>query len=741
MIDLMVLYRILIRKLWLLILLPVVAAVITYFLTSGIPDRYKSTAQLSTGFTTNEQISLTGEGTSLREAGIKFNNLIETMKSELILSLVSYRLITHDLTDPFPFRKFSKGNKPILTPQEIEECVTICTEKLEKMELLSSFDPRERKILNLLASYGFSNWQILPDLSVTRVKDTDYLKLQFTSEDQMMSAFVVNTLAQEYIRYDNNLKSSRSGQSVTFFENLVKEKKRMLDERTQLLNSYKSSNNVINSSIETTSRISQITNYEVNRNEILNKIQGLRLSISNIDKQLGNVGTEQVASTNPNSNILKLRKSLDELTKIERERGATEEQKKEIANLRYELQVEMDRIASVEKATGHSQVGLRTELEGKKNQLELELQIAEANLASANSTLAALNNSVSGIANKEATITVLTGEVENATKEYNEALDRYNTEKNKSLVASSPIRLVVEGQPNGYPEASKRWVMVGFSGAASFVLCVLTIIGIELIDVRLRNPAQFRKFVQLNMAGAINLINSHKLNLETLFNSKVQSRELEAFKHFLRKLRFEVESSQAQTFLVTSTKDGEGKTFTILCLAYSLSMIKKKVLIIDTNFRNNSLTQELLAHNKDYKKLESGVFIKGLIGKSSNMNDMSEEEFAHSIISPTSHKGINIIGNSGGDSSPSEIFAGRSFGRMMSELSLHYDYIFLEGSSLNSYSDTKELVEYVDKVIPIFSAGSVIKQLDKDSINYLKNLNGKLMGAVLNKVEMKNLKV
>ena len=738
--DLIVLYRILLRKWWLLVSIPVIAAVITFFLTSGIPDRFKSTAQLSTGFTTNDQILITSEGSSIRDAGVKFNNLIETMNSELILSLVSYQLMIHDLSDPSPFRTFDPKSHPSLTVAEIQETISICKRKLEKMELLSSFDPKERGILNLISSYGYSNWQILPDLKISRVKDTDYIKIQFISENPTLSAFVVNTLSQEYIRYDNEFKSSRSGQTVTFFETMVKEKKRILDEKTQLLNSYKSNNNVINYSVETTSRISQISDYELRRTEAVSKIQGIKLSIANVNKRLAGLTKDQTTNTS-NTKILQLRNKIDELNKIYTEGGSSDENlQKTITGLRYELQVEMDRIASLEGAAGQSQLGLQAELEGKKNEYELELEIAEANLASINSTLATLNNSVSGIANKEVTISVLTSEVENATKEYNEAMDRFNTEKSKALVAASPIRLIIAGQPNGYPESSKRWLLIGFSGVGSFALCVLAIIAVELIDLRLKNAVQFRKFVSIPLAGSVNHINAKKLNLDYLFNNPVKNKELEAFKHFLRKLRFEVESTQAQTFLVTSTKTGEGKTFIILCLAYSLSLVKKKVLIIDTNFKNNSLTQELLVHHGDQKKLESGVFIKGLIGKA-DPNEMSEEDFVASIISPTNHKGINVIGNSGGDSSPSEIFAGRDFRKMLHELSINYDYIFLEGSSLNNYSDTKELVEYVDKVIPVFSATSTIKQVDRESITYLKNLNGKLMGAVLNGIEMKELKL
>ncbi len=739
--NLVVLFRVLWRKMWLIISVPVIAMLVTLALTWEMPDRYKSTAQLSTGFTTNEQILITNDPSSYRDISIKFNNLIETMTSEIILTLVSYRLVLHDYESGKPFRRLTSEQLAAYSLEDIDLIMKICRAKLENMELLSSFDPDERKVMNFISLFEYSSWQLVEELQVARIKDTDYLKIQYISEDPRLSAFVVNILSEECIRYDNKIKQSRSGQSVTFFENLTNDKKKILDEKTALLNSYKTSNNVVNYSLETTSRIAQIAEYELRRNEAVAKIQGLRLSISNTDKRLRELGNV-LTTTSSNDKLLQLRSKIDELNKIYVDGGSKDESlKKTLSELRYEYQVEMDKLASVEQLVGQPQANQQLALMDQKNQFELELEIANANLASINSALATLNNSVSGIANKEVTVSFLTAEVENAAKEYKEALDRFNTERNKSLVAASPLRLVVAGQPNGYPERSKRLIFIGFAGFASFVLCIATIVAIELLDLRLKNPDQFRKLVALDLAGTLNHINSKRLNLEFLFKAQMKGRELDTFKHFLRNLRFVLESTGAKTFLVTSMKEAEGKSFIILCLAYSLSLVKKRVLIIDTNFRHNSLTQELLAVGTEHKKLESGFYIKGLIGKGPEPEEIPEEDFVASIIFPTSHKGINVIGNSGGDQSPSEIFAGRDFGKMMLTLKDRYDYIFLEGAALNNYSDTKELIAYVDKVIPVFNSASTMRRLDYESLKYLKSLNGKLMGSILNGIELRELKV
>src|SRR6202012_3608728 len=73
----------------------------------------------------------------------------------------------------------------------------------------------------------------------------------------------------------------------------------------------------------------------------------------------------------------------------------------------------------------------------------------------------------------------------------------------------------------------------------------------------------------------------------------VENNRQNVFRESIRKLRYEVERSGKRIFLFASTKKGEGKTTLIQMLAFSLSLNKKKVLIIDTNFSNNDLTVQL----------------------------------------------------------------------------------------------------------------------------------------------------
>src|SRR5688572_15453460 len=95
-------FRTLYEKKFLLLISTIVAAGVAYFLTTNEKKYYRSTAQVSTGFTVSDEIQVGKSDFSFFEADTKFNNAIVTSTSPSVISLVSYHLILHDLQgNPF----------------------------------------------------------------------------------------------------------------------------------------------------------------------------------------------------------------------------------------------------------------------------------------------------------------------------------------------------------------------------------------------------------------------------------------------------------------------------------------------------------------------------------------------------------------------------------------------------------------------------------------------------------------
>jgi Mrp family chromosome partitioning ATPase len=170
-----------------------------------------------------------------------------------------------------------------------------------------------------------------------------------------------------------------------------------------------------------------------------------------------------------------------------------------------------------------------------------------------------------------------------------------------------------------------------------------------------------------------------------------------------------------------------------MALAYSLSLARKRTLIIDTNLRHNSLTRLLTArvnlkqsieyYNKTVKQLTTGGDAQEHITQSQGK-----------LITNTYNEFVDVIGNKTSHLSPSEVIPGADFKVLLNWLKVRYDYILMEGSSLNDNSDSRELVGFADKVIPVFSADAVLNDEDRESLHFLRSLNGKLGCGIVNRV-------
>lgn len=760
--DFLTILKALQRKYLVLISIPVLTVVCAFYFISSMDKKYKSTAQIATGFTTDDAVKLNDGSSNPFEISTNFTNIIESMNSIPVLSLVSYRLVLHDIDEPRSFRKFNprKDSEIAIDDEKLNWAKDEFKKRLSSFKALNSIDEEDRILYEILRGFEYDYESLIKKLWIRRVSTSDFISVDFTSENSYLSALAVNAVCEEFIRYNKALKVDRSSESIEFLESLMTEKKKILDERTAKLNEFKISNNVFNYGAESESKISLIADYEMNKENESKKVNGLELSLSSVESKIqgyGKLNQQEVVQVN--QRIIDLRRKISDLNS----QGA-EVNKVEINKLRDDLQLEVSRLESINKGQAAEEL---KQLEKERDQLKLELKISQSNLNTIEESLRKMKYDVSGFATKEATLADLERNVQFASEDYSSLQDKFNTAKNKALVIGSSIRQTLQGQPSYEAEPSKALLLMALAGIGSFALCVMVLVVIEYLDFSIRILGRLERLTGLKALGSVNFIQTKGFNLKSIFLDRKLDKESEIFVHFLRKLRYEIQSSKNKVFLVTSTQVGAGKSFMIICLSYTLSLINKKVLIIDTNFRHNSLTKLLLAKNGSIKLLEKGSFGNeeklnedNVVNRKTKTNGFNFDEEAKkeapdfsetnssaqsqdekSIIHSTEFSGVDIIGNIGGKDSPSEILAGRDFKEVINNLVGQYDYIFMEGPSLNEYSDAKELIDFADKVITVFGAEAVLNNHDRESVQYLKSVKGKLLGTVLNKVQFKDLTV
>jgi len=725
------------RRKLLLILIPLITLALAYFLTRNLKDQFRSKAQLATGFTTSDEIVKANENKiDENQSDQKFNNVLETLNSPKVVSFLSYSLIIHDLTSKTPFTRLKAKDlqNPLYKRVNQAEAIKIYKNHLDSLTLLNSYLDNERDLIEFLKLYNY-DYQHLVDkiFNVNRVGHTDFIDVTATTEDPELSAFVANTLCKEFLQYYGINQSAKTVSSIDALAKVVAEKKIQLKRKTDSLTQFKQSHGVFNIDQESRNKSDQIKDYNIQLTEAEQNNQHDRLELRDVVKQLQDMGDNPVENSKPsvssgNQEIMDINDKLKVLRSQQLSHSGNQDRiTKEISDLTSQLA----NLYATHKDPGGDVVNTgateHDRLVARKHELEVRIAASDQSILDYHQKINSLSAGYGTYAASSSINNSLQNEVDIAESELKAASNKYNEAKNMVYdISNANIKQSLQAQPAVEPEPSKRLLIIGIAAVTSFLLCVFVIILLEYLDTSIKTPFIFSKEVGLPLLGVINQVNLKKESLDELLVKGNESEKVNPeFRDFLKKIRYELDKKNSKLFLFTSNKPGEGKTTIITALSMVLASINKRILLIDTNFSHNSLTQ--------------------LFGSTLALEDFGNLDFDEhyevisKMIGKTSNKNIDIIGCKGGNYSPSEIFLKRGFFSALSKLTIYYDYIFLEGANLNQYADSKELAEFSDSVISVFSAKSVIKQSDNNSIAFLKELKDSFGGAILNNVELENI--
>ncbi|MEN7550723.1 Wzz/FepE/Etk N-terminal domain-containing protein [Rapidithrix thailandica] len=728
--DLISLFKALLKRKWLILTVTLIASVLAFLLTLDMKKSYLSKAQLATGYTVNDPFD--DDKYNLFEVKVKFSNLTASIASPMVINLLSYKLIINDLQKRKPFRKITnEDNLARLKTINTQEAIGIFEEKLENLEPLSTYNETDKELIELLKIYRYDDESIRESLRIWREGQTDYLTVTFSSEHPELSAYAVNTLCSEFFRYNDLMQYQRQEESIATFEKLLEQKRQILEVKSQSLERFKSRQGVLNFDVESESKIEQISKAELALSEEKQKINRLTLSLENVNRRLrelndalsGN-GTGNLVN-NSNEELLELQEQIRALNQRYTSTGLQDQTLQDSLNILRNKKIALINSNSSGRLSKNDLQTKKQELTEKKNDLEIELAIAQQNRGTLESSVRSLKSNAGVYASKEAQIAAMKKEVTLATNEYQTAQEKYNTALDMSMASRNKIRQVLYGQPSIEPEPSKRLIITALSGASTFAISVIAIFFLIYMDMTIKTPSNLANMLGVKMLGAVNQLDLKNTPIREIFYQENSKNPLfTTFREMLRKLRFMIDRQNAKTFLVTSTQHGGGKSTLIEALACALSLSKNKVMILDTNFSNNQLTQRFKA---------SPVLEEAVDARPEKFEELQD------LITKTGIPDVHIMGCKGGNYSPSELFHKQDFNHFLALLDKHYDYIFLEGAAMNQHSDSKELSLYADRILVTFSARGVIKQADRESIKFLEDLEEKFTGAVLNQVELENI--
>lgn len=694
-----------------LILVPLITVIVCYFLVRRLPDTYESRARIATGLVDKtDQVVTRAKDEQDQQIARKFESLIQVMQLKRTLDQVSYRLILNDLKG----LKDSTWREPVRELEEMSKAdkakaIALITQKYQKHEELFLWKPEEKKLNNIIAEMGYGANSLRDKLIIWRTGVSDYIDIQYEAEHPDLSAYVINTLAQEFIADNSSRVVGNNKKTIDFLENFMRQKFQALNGRMNTLKNFKIQNRVLNLNEQAKSIYGQMADFETRRQGAQRDIVAYTAAIDNIDKRFNPTERKyfESALTEINQKIIATKSNLKALNERYVLSNFDNRLKFSLDSLRNKLSEEINEATD---KYAYNPMAVKQDLVTQKLSMEISLELSRNSVASIQAELDRLNRKFDGLVPNEAKIQEYETSIDIASKEYIEALQRYNE---ASLEFSFPVylRLIERAMP-GEVQASKKMVLVILSGVISFTFCVFVFFILFYLDKSIRYPLQLANETSKPVLGYLNALDKDS-NLSLSGMNASDDKAVRLYKNLVRSIRYELDNEMGdpKIIAVTSLGYGVGKTPFVIALAWAFSKINKTVLIIDGNFGQ-----------PDISKL--------------NPDSTLFENFVKSNSLPEAIPGqIRILGAKAGETSLLELADERVIGERLQALKTRFDIILVETGSLRAMNRAKEWVVFSDLVVSVFAAGRAIGSEDQSKIQYLNGLNGKFAGWVLTNTE------
>ncbi|NBB87642.1 MAG: hypothetical protein GVY12_15655 [Bacteroidetes bacterium] len=575
--------RLLMRRAWVLVAVPIGMGATVFVLTQGQPQTYSAHTTLYTGLVSG----YTGEnsgGVDYHAVKGAFDNLIGTVEARSTLKTVALRMLAQRVAVPdsaaAPLRPSTRGQLREILPDSLRRALAPMTAARAEQSLRGSLESHpDLQEAIFSGTTPFSIPRLRRNLNVQRVGNSDLLEMRYTAPDPALCRHTLHLLVEEVKTRRERRQRQQVGDVVSFFADQVDSARRQLNDRVSDLRDFGVRNEVINYQ-EQTKAIAQA------RQRVARDLQQARTRLQAARSARDSLGARMdanLARLRSNESVLRLRRTLSDLSAKQALQSDSEAPEgtglqRRIDTLRTRLTGELRRLYRL----NHSRNGLSgTRI--LEPWLERVLAVTEAGahvrmledrLASFQEryrTLAPLGSQLSGIKR----------EVDIAENQYLELLNSLNQARLKrKMETQSALRVVDPPIVPMEPAPTNRLVLVAGSAGAGLILALGAVVALFLLDGTLRTPRRAEERTGLPLASAYPV---HPKPADAAEADPLGRVETILDAQLLRALQTQNPSmgrrdAAPNVLLVTSTRRTEGKTYVAQRLCAELAGEAYRVL-------------------------------------------------------------------------------------------------------------------------------------------------------------------
>lgn len=638
------------------------------------------------------------------------------------------------------------------------------TNLINQMEVLRSRTLAESVIRTLENSPYRSELAILGDyltfddkvealqenMDVEQIKDTDIIKLKVRAPSSFESAFLANSIANEY--YLSSLEYSKA--TVTdvrqFLQDQLQTVREKLTQSEELLKAYKEDQKIAALDVETQALVEQASTFESMLNEAqtsldvqLRKLDVLKRKMSEAKSTL----VEDISQiTSPLIEQLQediaAKQSLIATLMAKGTPGTNQT----ISGLEKEINLIKEKLIEETRKIAGSGITSTTPLKTTQ-QLFDSILVSEVEIKTLSSRTEALRDIVDTynaqldlLPDKALTLARLTRDAQLNEKIFLMLNEKYEESRIAEAGKTANVRIIDKAKPPRDPIRPNKKLNIVLSIFLGLGLGIGISYLVEFLDDSLKTVEDVEKLglsvlgtiptIDLEEFGrkltrdgkAVTLSDQDRLNLRLVTKISPKSPISEAYRALRTNIQFANIDKPPKVILISSSATKEGKSTTTANLAITMAQAGYRTLIVDCDLRRPTM--------HTYFGMDRRFGLSNVLA-----GELSFENAAR----PTSTPNLFLIPSGDIPPNPAELVSSQHMKDLLSKARENFDYILIDSPPIIAVTDAVILSTEVDGLILVVSSGYVNKREVSRAVSLLKAVNGNILGVMINGLNIKRI--
>ncbi|PMB38986.1 lipopolysaccharide biosynthesis protein [Fischerella thermalis CCMEE 5205] len=578
----------------------------------------------------------------------------------------------------------------------------------------------------------------LENLTVKDVKGADVLKVSYKDTNPKISAQVVNTLMDVYLKHNVSAHRAQATAARKFLEKQIPNAELVVRQAEAELAKFKEKHKVSSLQEEANKALEIITELQKQISQAQSQIADADAQSQEIRKQLGMNPQQAVTMTSlsQTSGVQDILKEIQQLeSQLASRRNVLQDTHPEILGLEDKLkslkQVLQKRTQQVTGRTQQLNSNLQLgELQQQLSARLLELDSNRQGLVSQSAALSKLETiyrqRLNNLPRLEQQQRQLERKVEAAQSTYSLLLQNLQSSRiveNQNVGNASMIsKAEIPDEPVSSPLVS--YISAGFLG---MLAALATIYLLEVTDKSIKTVDEAKEYLGLTLLGVIPSTSKSKTFIRSKDEPETYSQRLvirdfprslisESYRMLRANLKFMNADKELKVIVVTSSVPREGKSTVAANLAIAMAQMEHKVLLLDGDL-----------HRPIQHKIWELNNTQGL----SNVI-VGQVEVATAINNVMNN--LDVLTAGVVPPSPASLLDSKKMAGLIANFAANYDFVIIDAPSLTLAADAATLGQMADGVLLVVRPGVVDSVNAAIAIELLEKSGQNVLGQVVNGV-------